>query len=64
MSSTAPSQGDATVKTPWCCGPKLTYARKTCAMMEPSLPAAAEMPAQVQRYFVGKTSAEICHRQR
>jgi hypothetical protein len=27
--------------------------------MEPSLPAAAEMPAQVQRYFVGKTSAEI-----
>jgi hypothetical protein len=39
--------------------PNLAYVRKIWAMMLPSLPSAAERPWQVQRYFVGKTSADM-----
>jgi hypothetical protein len=59
-SRTAPSHEDFWSLTPTCSGPNLTYWRNTCAMIDPNLPAAADIPWQVQRYFVGKTSAEIC----
>jgi hypothetical protein len=56
---THPSHVEWGSLTPTPGDPNLAYARKTCAIIEPSLPAAADMPWQVQRYFVGNTSAAI-----
>ena len=58
MISAHPSQVERGSFTPlpWI----LSFERKICVMMLPNLPAPAERPTHVARYFVGKTSAVIC----
>ena len=58
MISAHPSQVERGSLTPlpWI----LSFERKICVMMLPNLPAPAERPTHVARYFVGNTSAVIC----